>query len=132
MDNSPRQRVLNDLQRTSISCSFIIRFLDHPLPLLSPVNKLSLFHSLPVSHRSSILTGSGGWSRSQIIRPRESLSCMNHSILSGTQSKPCILSLPFKYNANTRESYLSVPRPIKHDPRARICKRVRSPGIDSD
>ncbi len=44
-------------------------------PSPTPVSKLSLFLSLPVCRRSSLLTGEGGrgWERSQIIRRRESL-----------------------------------------------------------
>ncbi len=46
-------------------------------PLPPSVSKLSLFLRLPVSRRSSLLTGDGrggrGWGRSQILRRRESL-----------------------------------------------------------
>jgi hypothetical protein len=61
------QRVLNDLKST--------RLLAHPSFPLSH-HKLSLFRSLPVCHRWSLLTGEGGmWrERSHIIRPRESLA----------------------------------------------------------
>jgi hypothetical protein len=53
----------------------MIRLLAHPLPPPSPMNKLSLFLSLPVYRRSSLLTGGREWwARSQIIRPRESLA----------------------------------------------------------
>jgi hypothetical protein len=46
-----------------------------PSPTL-PFSKLSLFLSLPVSRRPSLLTGVGrmGRARSQILRPRESLA----------------------------------------------------------
>ncbi len=41
-----------------LSCSRMIRLLAHPLPP-SPVSKLSLFLSLPVCRRSSLLMGEG-------------------------------------------------------------------------
>ncbi len=58
------QRVSNDLQRTRHSCDSMIRLLPHPPP--SPISKVSLFLSLPVCLRSSLLTEEGGkgWARS--------------------------------------------------------------------
>ncbi len=53
------QRVLNDLQRTSLSCGRMIRLLALPFPPLL-VSKLSLILSLPVCHRSRLLTGEEG------------------------------------------------------------------------
>ncbi len=45
-----------------------------PSPPTSPVSKLSLFLSLPVCHRKSLLMGERGWmGRSQISRRRESI-----------------------------------------------------------
>ncbi len=38
----------------------MIRLLAHPLPSLSRQYKLSLFHSLPLCRRASLLTGEGG------------------------------------------------------------------------
>ncbi len=55
------QRVLNDLCRTRLSCSRMIKLLAHPLPHYSPVSNLSsLFLRLPVCRRSSLLTGEAG------------------------------------------------------------------------
>jgi hypothetical protein len=53
------QRVMNDLYRTRLSCGRIIRLLAHP-PSPSAVSKLSLFLSLPMCRRSSLLTGEKG------------------------------------------------------------------------
>ncbi len=50
----------------------------------SPLSKLSLFLSIPVCRRLSLLTGKGvrGWGRSQIIRRRECLFlCKSFSTL---------------------------------------------------
>ena len=63
------QRVLNDLQRARLSFGPTIWLLATLLPP-SPVSKLSLFLSLFVCRRSSLMTGEGG---SQIIRRRECL-----------------------------------------------------------
>jgi hypothetical protein len=52
------QRGLNDLPRARLSCGRMIRLHAHPLPL-SSISKLSLFLSLPVCRRSSLLTGEG-------------------------------------------------------------------------
>ncbi len=40
------QRVLNDLERTRLSCGRMIRLLVHPTPSPSPISKLSLFLSI--------------------------------------------------------------------------------------
>ncbi len=53
------QRVLNDLLRTRLSRCRMIWLLLHILPL-SPVGKLTIFLSLPVRSRSSLLTGRRG------------------------------------------------------------------------
>ena len=55
----------------------------HPSPL-SPVSKLSLFLSLPVCSRSSLLTGEGerGQGGAKSYRGEEAWSSINHSILS--------------------------------------------------
>ncbi len=65
---STSQRVLNDLQRTRLSRSRMVR-------LPPPVSKFSLFPSLPVCPRSSLPQEGGGEAvgRSQIIRQRVSL-----------------------------------------------------------
>jgi hypothetical protein len=67
------QRVLYDFERTRLSRRRMIWLLPHQLH--PPASILSLFLSLPVCRRSSLLTGEGGrgWGRSQIIRRRESL-----------------------------------------------------------
>ncbi len=58
MDQKVRQVLkLNDLEKTRLSRGRMIRFLAHPLNSL--VSKLSLFLSIPVCHRLSILTGDG-------------------------------------------------------------------------
>jgi hypothetical protein len=50
-------------------------FAPRQTPAPSPVSNLSLFLSLPVCRRSSLLKGMGsGWARSQIIRLRHSLA----------------------------------------------------------
>jgi hypothetical protein len=63
--NMEKQRV--DFKRTRLSCCRMIRLPLTPSP--SPVRKLSLFLSLAVRCRSSLLTGEGewGWGRSQIM-----------------------------------------------------------------
>jgi hypothetical protein len=53
------QRVLIDLQRTSISRCCMIQLLAHPLPS-SPVSKLYLIIILPMCRLSSLLTRGGG------------------------------------------------------------------------
>ncbi len=60
---------LNDLFRTMLSCGRMIRLLAHPRPPApSPVSNLSLFLSLPVCRRLSLLMREGGggrgWARS--------------------------------------------------------------------
>ncbi len=76
------QRVLNDLWRTRLSCRRMIWLLPRPLPP-SPVNKLSLFLSLPVCCRSSLLTGERGrvWGRAKSYNGEKASSSINHSIL---------------------------------------------------
>jgi hypothetical protein len=68
-----KERVLKDLERTGLSCGCMNRLNTHRFSP-SPVSKFSLFLSLPLCRRSSLLTveiGGLGWS--QIIRQRESL-----------------------------------------------------------
>ncbi len=71
------QKELNVLQRTRLSCGYIMRLLAHPHPP-TPVSKLSLFSvflCMCVAGRAYWWErGSGGWARRKIIRPRESLS----------------------------------------------------------
>ena len=68
-----REYLLNDLQRSSLSCARIIWLLPHSHPL--PPSKLSLFLRLPECRQSSLQMGDRGrgWGKSQIIRRRESL-----------------------------------------------------------
>ncbi len=57
-------------------------------PTPSSVSWLSLFLRLAVCRQSSLLSkegDGGGWARSRIKRPRESLVLYNHSILSGVR-----------------------------------------------
>jgi hypothetical protein len=70
------QRVLNDLERTMLYCGRMIRLLAHPLPPSPPARKLSLFLSLPLCSRTSLLAGEAGRgrARSQSIRPQENLA----------------------------------------------------------
>ncbi len=66
----------------------------------SPVTSLSLFLSLPVCHRPSLMTWEGKrrWARSQIIRPRESLALYKSFILSACPRVKCrILGHEFLY-----------------------------------
>ncbi len=73
--------VLNDLWKTRLSCGRMIGLLANPLPL-PPVSKLSLFLRLPVSHRSSLLTGEGGGGGWGDKYDREKAwPSINHSIL---------------------------------------------------
>jgi hypothetical protein len=71
----------------------VMRFGSTPtlLPLI-PVSKLPLFRSLPVCHRSSLLTGEGGrgcaWSR--IILPQESLALYKSFTLNLSLPASCI------------------------------------------
>jgi hypothetical protein len=78
------QRVLNDLKRTSLSCSRMIWLLIDPYPPLPSAScpSFSFFLSLPLCRRSQLLTGEEGkgWARSQIIQPH--WSSKNHSRLS--------------------------------------------------
>jgi hypothetical protein len=66
----------------------MIRLLAHPLTP-PPVSQLSLFLSLPVCRRSSLLTGGGGGGKgvatSQILPGEEARPSTNHSILSDVQ-----------------------------------------------
>ncbi len=68
-----QKRVSNDLQRTKLSCGLMIRLLAYPLPPLSRQQFVSLSPSSCVSP-VELERGQGGWARSQIIRPRESLA----------------------------------------------------------
>ncbi len=74
--DTPEQRVLNDLLRTRLSCGRMIRLLTHPLLPLSRQQLVSLPQPSCVSPAE--LTGVRGErrrrARSQIIRPRKSLS----------------------------------------------------------
>jgi hypothetical protein len=82
------QRVFNDLQRTRLACGRMIWFLPN---LPSPVSRLDRRHK---GLRDNLLTGAGGergWARSRIIRPQESLSSINHSILSGAHSSFAVI-----------------------------------------
>ncbi len=102
-----QQGVLNDLQSTKLSCGRMIRLLAHPLSHPFPLSKLSLFLSLLVCRRSSLLTGEGACARSKIIRsPRKPgtlqiihyslvysiTTCRSYSILPGLYDKRCITS----------------------------------------
>ncbi len=77
------QRVLNNLGRTRLSRrSMIWPLTPPPLP---PVSELSLFLSLPVCRRSSLLTeerGEGGGGGAKSYASEEALSSINHLILS--------------------------------------------------
>jgi hypothetical protein len=64
----------------------------------SPLSKLSLFISLPVRRRSSLLAGEGGreWASSQIIRPWESLAL--YKLFNTLYGPPCNTALPTRRN----------------------------------
>ncbi len=70
---------------TKLSRRHKIRLSAQPLPP-SPVSKLSLFLSLPVCCRSSLLRGGGA--RSQIIPPRKAWPSINHSLLPDMHCRP--------------------------------------------
>jgi hypothetical protein len=55
----------------------MIWLLLHPSPAPSPVRKLDRRHAGILRKRDILLTGKGGWARSQIIRPQESLVLLN-------------------------------------------------------
>jgi hypothetical protein len=70
---TPHQRILKDLLYSRGRGFLAVVWLG-PSPTLSPISKLSLFLSLPLCRRSSLLTGVWGEGRrSQIIQQRESL-----------------------------------------------------------
>ncbi len=85
----------------------------HPPPAPSPGSKLSLFLSLPVCRRSSLLTGGGrGRGRSQIIPRRGAWSPIDYSLLSGHwqsvryrtyQYAKLVLSVRFRYMYNVED-----------------------------
>ncbi len=75
------QRVLNALQRTRLSCDRMIRLLAHPRPP-SPVSDLTLFLSITVCCRSSLLTGERGGDGAKLYDSEEAWPSINHSILS--------------------------------------------------
>jgi hypothetical protein len=87
---SVQQRVLNIecLERTKLSCGRMIRLHAHPLPPF-PVSNFSVFLSLPVCRRSSLLTREGGGDgRGAKSYGREKAwSSINHSVLSVTRWK---------------------------------------------
>jgi hypothetical protein len=64
----------------------VVWFGSSPTPFLSTICKLSLFLSLPLYRRSSLLPGEGDmrWGRSQ----NHTRSSINHSILSGCLTQP--------------------------------------------
>ncbi len=83
----------------------------HPPPATSPGSKLSLFLSLPMCRRSSLLTGRGrGRGRSQIIPRREAWSPIDHALLSGQsvryrtyQYAKIVLSVRLRYMYNVED-----------------------------
>jgi hypothetical protein len=70
------QRVLNDFYRGPGFLE-MIRLLRLPLPP-SPVSKLSLFLSLPVCCRSSLLTGEGGGRGAESYDRKKAWSSINN------------------------------------------------------
>jgi hypothetical protein len=82
---------IGSLQRTSLSCGRMNPLLAHPLPPSFRQRVVSLFLSLPVCRRSSLLTeaeGGKGWPKNQIM-PRESLAhYKSSSILSEITRSP--------------------------------------------
>jgi hypothetical protein len=73
---SSRQRIEWFLEGQAFLRSYDSVPRSPPFPPLPPVSKLSLFLSLTVCRRSSLLTGEGGrgWAWSRIIWPHESLA----------------------------------------------------------
>ncbi len=82
MEDCPTQKVFNDLLRTRLSLRRMFWFLAHPSP--SPVSKLSIFLSLPVCRRLSLLTGEGGRGvcGAKSYGREKAWSSISHSILS--------------------------------------------------
>ncbi len=82
------QRVLNDLWRTRLSRRRMIWLLPHPLPhpLPPPISKFSIFLSLPLYRRSSLLTeGGGGNGQGKGAKSYDggkACSSINHSLIS--------------------------------------------------
>jgi hypothetical protein len=87
------QRVLNDLKRTRLSCSQMIRLLAHPLPP-SPVSKLFLLLILPCMSPVELTDGRGvGGVGAKSYDGEKTWSPINHSILSGIEGGGAVVYL---------------------------------------
>jgi hypothetical protein len=83
-----------------------------PPPAPSPVSKLSLFLSLHVCRPPSLLTGDGGWGRSQIVRPRESLGL--YKLFNNLCCK--LANCLVKERLNTKYKYLYIMEIVTRSP----------------
>ncbi len=80
---STSQRVLNDLQRTRISCRRMIWLLAHPLRPPLPSGMLDRRHTIRLRKRDNVPKGGGGGDGAKSNDGRKVQSSTNHSILSG-------------------------------------------------
>ncbi len=86
-------RALNDLKMATnfLAVDSIIWLLPHPLSSLSPVGFSSTSDTQEDWERETPLAdgrgGAGGRERSQIIRPQKASHSVNHSIISGINTK---------------------------------------------
>jgi hypothetical protein len=107
---------------TRLSRRPLIWLHPHPLPH-SPVRKLSLYLSLPVSHRSSLLTGEegeGGGGGAKSYDGEKVWSSVNHSMLSGIQY-PLAMGACILFSALRCENRIQTSYQRKNDGDTPIC-----------